>query len=73
MMRDQKAKQKRENRADPKAVPAEDLKLLQARLPRNLVVAFRTLVLTKETTVRALLEELIRERLKREGTETESS
>ena len=43
------------------------LKLLQARLPKDLVVAFRTFALSRETTVRALLEELIRERLKREG------
>ncbi len=52
-----------------KITSAEKLKLLQARLPKDLVVTFRTFVLTRETTVRALLEELIRERLKREGFE----
>ena len=50
-----------------KKAQADDLKLLQTRLPKNLVFAFRTLVLARETTVRALIEELIRERLKREG------
>ncbi len=49
-----------------KMASAEKLRLLQARLPKDLVVTFRTFVLTRETTVRALLEELIRERLKRE-------
>ncbi len=56
-----------------RTAPKTDLKLLQARLPKDLVVAFRTFVIGSDTTVRALLEELIRERLKREGYETESS
>lgn len=43
------------------------LKLLQARLPKDLIFAFRTLVLARETAVRGPLEELIREGLQREG------
>ncbi len=50
-----------------KEPPAGELKLLQARLPKDLVIAFRTLAMARETTVRALLEQLIRERLRREG------
>ncbi len=63
MMEQKKAERKRSKRTTP------GLKLLQARLPKNLVITFRTLVMTRETTVKALLEELIKERLKREGYE----
>jgi hypothetical protein len=50
-----------------KKPPAGELKLLQARLPKDLVIAFRTHAIARETTVRALLEEMIRKRLRREG------
>ncbi len=61
MMGQKKAERERLKRTVP------GLKLLQARLPRDLVVAFRTFVVARETTVRTILEEMIRERLKREG------
>ena len=62
-----KADPQRTTRPAKGLAPTKGLKLLQARLPKNLIFAFRTLVLARDTTVRALLEELIRERLKREG------
>ncbi len=65
MVEQNKAARTRSKRTAPKT----DLKLLQARLPRDLVVAFRTFVVARETTVRTILEEMIRERLKREGYE----
>lgn len=63
------AKQKQAGLKVRRTVSSGDLKLLQAPLPKDLVIAFRTLAMARETTVRALLQELIRERLKRESHE----
>ncbi len=65
----ERAKRKKAKEAAKESVLVKDQKLLQVRLPKDLVTGFRILAMTKETTVRALLEELIRERLKREGFE----
>ena len=61
------AQEKKADRTAKRTAPAGDVRLLQARLPKDLVFAFRSLALVRETTVRALLEETIRERLRREG------
>ena len=62
-----KAETQRSTQTAKGLAPQKALKLLQARLPKDLIFAFRTLALAKDTTVRALLEEMIRERLRREG------
>jgi len=49
------------------AVPAEPDRLLQAKLPADLVKALRIHALEQETTVKELLTRLVREYLEREG------
>jgi hypothetical protein len=54
-------------RAKRPAVPAEPDRLLQAKLPADLVKALRIHALEQETTVKELLTRLVREYLEREG------
>jgi hypothetical protein len=52
------------------AVPAEPDRLLQAKVPADLVKALRIHALEQETTVKELLTRLVREYLEREGSVT---